>query len=87
MTHDEDVEQQSIMQKGFSTLKNGGTFWLFSILLVIGLGFYVHFFMTNDTNFLARQELKFGSYFQVKLNYIIMFALVWTALLFFAIFN
>lgn len=77
----------SIQQKGLSVLKNGGTFWLFSIIILIVMGIYVHFFIATQDNFLANQKLSFGSFFDVKMNYVVMFGLLWLILFFFAVFN
>lgn len=80
-------DDEPIHQKGLSVLKNGGTFWLFSIVILIALGFYVKFFIAREPNFLSQQHLSFGSFFDIKLNYVVMFALVWVILFFFAVFN
>lgn len=78
-------EKDDVTQKEFSVLKNGGTFWLFSIMLVIVLGVYVHFFMVKQNNFL-NHEIDF-KFFTLKLNYVVFYALIWVSLLFFVLFN
>lgn len=77
----------SITEKGLSTLKNGGTFWLFSFILVAVLGLYVKFFIGGKDNVLSRQTLKIANFVEFKLNYVVFLVLVWFSLFFFAVFN
>ena len=78
-------EEHQVSHKGFGVLKNGATFWLFSFLILLVLGFYVHFFMVKQHK-LLNHDVDF-KFFTVKLNYVVFFALLWLSLLLFVLFN
>lgn len=87
--HSNQVEcfTQSIHQKAFSSLLNGGTFWLFSILLTVLLMLYVRFFISKPNNILSRQEPIRIAGITFSLNYIVLAGLLWVSYLLITLFN
>lgn len=87
MSSDEIDQNPSILQKGLHSLGNGFNFWIMSIILVVVISCYVHFFMTDTNNFLARKHIDIGGFFTFKLNYGVLFALLWFCLLLMVMMN
>ncbi len=92
LEHSENINQvecftQSIHQHAFSSLANGASFWMLSILLTILVMLYVRFFIVKPNNILSRQDpFKIGS-FTISLNFIVLAALLWVSYLLITLFN